>query len=61
MTKKMDENGLRTFWSIVLEELNKKTNKNELTSLENRVEVLESAEYEFYGGSATDVMQKEGE
>ena len=61
MAKKVDENGLKTFWSIILEELNKKTNKNDLTSLENRVEVLESAEYEFYGGSATDVIKKEGE
>ena len=61
MAKKLDENGVKTLWSIILEELNKKISKSDLTSLENRVEVLETAEFELYGGSAKDVMYKEGE
>jgi len=61
MAKKLDENGVKTLWSIILEELNKKISKSDLTSLENRVEVLETAEFELYGGSAKDVMYKEDE
>ena len=62
MAKKfLDQVGLSHLWSMILEELNKKASKVNLASVENRVEVLENAEYEFYGGSATDVMQKEGE
>ena len=61
MAKKLDENGVKTLWSIILEELNKKTSKSDLTSLENRVEMLETAEFELYGGSAKDVMYKEDE
>lgn len=58
--KFLDQIGVGYLWSKVLGELNKKASKDNLDSLENRVEDIETAEYVIYGGSASEVM-KEGE
>lgn len=59
MAKKfLDQIGLSHFWSMILGELSEKANQSNLVSLEDRVEVLETAEFTIYGGSASDVIEK---
>lgn len=58
MAKKfLDQIGLAYLWSKIQNELVEKASQSDLTSLENRVEDIETAEIEIYGGSASDVMK----
>lgn len=57
--KFLDQIGVGYLWSKFLGELNKKASKENLASLEDRVEKIETAEYVIYGGSAVDVMEED--
>ncbi len=59
--KFLDQIGVGYLWSKIKGELNKKVDISNLNSLENRVETLETSQFEIYGGSAFDVLDKEGE
>jgi preprotein translocase subunit SecD len=58
--KFLDQIGVGYLWSKILDELKKKASKENVASLENRVDEIETAEYVIYGGSASDAI-KEGE
>lgn len=55
--KFLDQFGVGYLWSKVLDELKKKVSQNDFASLDNRVKKIETAEYEIYGGSASDVIE----
>lgn len=53
----LDQLGVGYLWTKFLDELKKKTPLEDFASLENRVKKIETAEYEIYGGSASDVVE----
>ena len=59
--KFLDQIGVGYLWSKIKGELNKKADTSNLNSLAERVETLETTNFEIYGGSAFDVLNEEGE
>ena len=59
--KFLDQIGVGYLWSKIKGELYKKADKSNLNSLADRVESLETSQFEIYGGSAFDVLEEEGE
>ena len=59
--KFLDQTGVTTLWTRILEELDKKASQSEVNALKARIISLEQslANMEIYGGSATDVIDEE--
>ena len=58
LQKFLDQTGLSTLWARIVQELDKKTPKNDFNLLQNRVKDIEDGVI-LYGGSATDVIEEE--